>query len=155
MKNQERPKGIKEKGIEIKSLKHAKAWFRERIYQNIKDKVSGLRRREMVTRALVFSKSNADSLMIMGDPKRDLIIMAYNNEFMVTDIKSKFLHMNQQIIKKNLTKDFKGLTEEQINYTRAEFNNIFKTLLFNFIEIINNKQEKEIKVAEKDNTIKK
>ena len=149
MKQQEKPKGMTSKGREIMSFGEAKAWFKNRVYQNIKDKITGQRNKEITTRALVFSKSNADCLVIVGDTKSDKITMAYNNEFMVTDIKSKFMHLNQKIIRKNLTMDFKGLTEDQINETRAEFNNIFRSLLFNFISIINSK------VAKKDNTIKK
>lgn len=151
MANQERPKGIQEKGFEVKTLKQGLAWFKERVLKKIASQVKGARNQDMVARALVFSKVNTDSLVIIGDTKKDTIIMAYNNEFMVTDIKSKFLHLNQRIIRKVLNKEYKNMSDEQVKDTKAEFIHVLNNLLIHFIEQVINKP----KVAEEVENNKK
>lgn len=127
------------KGREVKNWSEAMNWLKERIFRKIKDQVSGTRRREMVARALSFSQTNKDSLIIIGDTKRDVIIMAYNKEFMTVDISSKFWHCNQKIIRKILNKEIKN--KEDAKSTAEEFIHILTTLIFNFVEIINRKKE--------------
>lgn len=137
----DRPKGMTNKGVEMKTLKQGLAWFKDRILKQIVSKVKGQRNQDMVARALVFSKVNTDSLVIIGDIRKDTITFSYGDKFMQTQIQSKFLHLNQKVIKRNLTKDFEGLNERQIKETRIEFSHIFQHLLFNFIEIICQKKD--------------
>ncbi len=137
MKNN-RPKGIIGKGREIKNWEQALKWFRKRIAQKISNVVSG-RKKDMVSRALSFSQLNKDSLVIIGDTRKDTITMAYKEKFMVTDISSKFLHLNQGVIRKTLLKQIKNPVVAKENC--EEFIHIFNTLLFNFISIINKKEE--------------
>ena len=139
MEKKDTPEGIQQKGFEVKTLKQAMGWWKDRISKNISKVVKGSRNRDMVARALVFSKSNTDSFVILGDTKKDTIIMAYNNEFMVTDIKSKFLHLNQGILKKVLLKNYGKLTPEQVKDTKVEFIHVLNNLIVHFIENVVNK----------------
>jgi len=148
-KKQERPAGVQEKGQEIKSIEQAEQWWLKRIYNKITSQLKNRRDRIFTARALTFSKAIPDSLVILGDTKKDKIIMAYGKEFMVADIKSKFLHLNQKILYKVINKDYSGLTDEQIKDTKIEFGRVIINLLANFIENVVNKKV-EIKTNKKD-----
>jgi len=130
-------KKANKEGRDVSTYKAGAALFKERILKKIKDTVKGLRRREMVARALSFSRVNRESLVIIGDTKKDTLILAYNEKFMTVDIQSKFLHLNHHVIDKAINKKFEGLTDEQKKETIYEFTNVMRTAIMNFIEHIN------------------
>lgn len=145
MKNEPPIEGARE----ISTTAQRAAYFKERIFHKLKDKFrekGGTWKKEITARALSFSRVNKDCLVIIGDTKRDLITIAYNGHFMTTDIKSKFFHLNQKIIRKVLQKEVHD--EEKSKMVVREFINILNTLLINFINIINKPKPK---VAENNN----
>uniref|UniRef100_A0A6H1ZFL8 Uncharacterized protein n=1 Tax=viral metagenome TaxID=1070528 RepID=A0A6H1ZFL8_9ZZZZ len=115
----------------------SKKSLKDRIIETIKSKVKGQRRRDIIAKALVFSKENKNSFVIIGDTKKDIISIAYNDKFMTTDIKSPIFRCNTHIIRRFLLKEFEG-TEEGQKIVR-EFMGIFQTLILNFVRIINKK----------------
>ena len=114
--------------------------FKEIIYRKIKSKLPGTRARELTARALAFSQTNKDHFVIIGDGQKDKLYFSYREKFMEIDISSEFLHLNQQIIKKVITKDFtdKKEAEERVQ----EFMGILQTGIYNFINYLNKQEDK-------------
>ena len=134
----QKPKFEKAKpNIDVSTLSKARAYFFQRILKGLKNKVKGLWARELTARALSFSRVNRESLVIIGDTRKDTLILAYNEKFMTIDIRSKFLHINQRVIRKCLLKQYDGLNDQQKRETAEEFTHILRSAVYQFIEHVN------------------
>lgn len=120
---------------QLNTFKQAAAYFKETIYKGLKDKVDGLRRRNVVANALSFSRTNKDCLVIIGDTKKDDIVLAYNGSYAVTKVVSKYFRAGQKIIKSIV---FRTEKDEQVaEHKVSEFLGIIDAFLYNFSSQIN------------------
>lgn len=134
-------------GKKITTVKQAQAQFKESILRRLKDKITGQRRRMVTANALSFSRTHKDVLVIIADPKKDDIILAYNNHYAVTKVVSKYFRRGQKIIKHliNRTERDEKMADKKVN----EFLAILDAFLYKFSLKIN-----ESKVVQNTNQSK-
>jgi len=124
---------------QLNTFRQAKAYFTETIYRGLKDKIAGLRRRNVVANALSFSRTNKDCLVIIGDTKKDDIVLAYNGSYAVTKVVSKYFRAGQKIIKSIV---FRTEKDEQVaEHKVSEFLQVIDAFLYQFSENLNEKKD--------------
>jgi hypothetical protein len=127
---------------QLNTFKQAKAYFKETIFRGLKDKIAGLRRRNVVANALSFSRTNKDCLVIIGDTKKDDIVLAYNGSYAVTKVVSKYFKTGQKIIKSIV---FRTEKDEQVaEHKVSEFLGVLDAFLYNFSKTINQEKDESI-----------
>lgn len=124
---------------QLNTFKQAAAYFKETIFRGLKDKIDGLRRRTVVANALSFSRTNKDCLVIIGDTKKDDIVIAYNGHYAVTKIVSKFFKKGQKIIKSIVfrTEENEEVAERKVD----EFLAVIDAFMYNFSSQINKRSD--------------
>ena len=144
MEQKDLEKQFKQKGTVVSDYQSGFNLYKNIIYRKIKKLLPGERARELTARALAFSQTNKDHFVIIGDAAKDKLYLSYGKKFMTIDISSKFLHLNQKIIKRILTKDFENsaIGKKMATESIQEFTHVLYQAVFSFIEHINHKETK-------------
>ena len=125
-------------GKELKSVQDLFEQVKESVYKKLAF-IKGQRKRDIISRALMFSRVNKNVLVIIADPKTDNIIATYNNHYSAAQIKTKFLKRNTGVVKAILEREG---DEDKIEKKVSEF--------FQFIDAFIYQTAKEIKKAEQE-----
>lgn len=133
-------------GKELKTVQDLFEQVKESIFKKLAF-IKGQRKRDIISRALMFSRVNKNVLVIIADPKTDNIIGTYNNHYSAAQIKTKFLKRNTGVVKAVLTREG---DEKEVERKVSEF--------LQFIDAFVYQTANEIKKAEQikeDNITKK
>lgn len=123
---------------ELKTFGQLADRVKNRILEKIKH-ITPLRRRDIMSKALMFCKANPDILIIIADPKRDDIIASYNNHYSATTIRGEnfpFIKKHNHIIRTLINRDLDELGNERAVNNFLQF---IDGYLYNLSNKINNK----------------
>jgi hypothetical protein len=125
-------------GKELKTVQDLFEQVKESIFKKLSF-IKGQRKRDIISRALMFSRVNKNVLVIIADPKTDNIIASYNSHYSAAQIKTKFLKRNTGVVKAVLEREG---DEKEVEKKVSEF--------LQFIDAFVYQTANEIKKAEVD-----